>query len=158
MAAGAGRAAKAYELLEGDGHKPVRARLLAAAFPLGIRGLSLVTGPLSADLSGPSLRRNGIVSMGEALRRLGVGASHVVYGHTHRAGPLPADDAGEWLAPTGARLVNCGNWVYETQFMAGPGGASPYWPGGMVEVGDAGDPVVHRLLGELAAEELRPAS
>ena len=33
-----GAAGKAYELLQGDGHQPVRARLLTAVFPLGIRG------------------------------------------------------------------------------------------------------------------------
>ena len=47
------------------------------------------------------------------MRRLGIEAEHVLFGHTHRAGPLPADDHGEWRAGTGARLHNTGCWVDE---------------------------------------------
>ena len=155
LAAGAGGASRAYEMLEGDGHKPVRLKLLAAAFPLGIRGLSLLVGPLNADLSGPALRRNALVSMGEATRRLDIAADHVIFGHSHRAGRLPGDVDAEWRTPAGGVLHNSGNWVYESGFLAGPSGKSPYWPGGAIEVGDAGDPVLHRLLSEVAADELR---
>lgn len=148
MAAGAGRAARTYEMLQGDGHRPMTAKLLAAAFPLGVRGLSLLVGPLSSDLSGPALRRNALTAMGEAIGRLGIEAPHVIFGHSHRAGPLPKDELHEWRAGA-TRLHNTGNWVFETHFMAGPGGESPYWPGGMVEVGDEGDPVLHRLLADV---------
>jgi hypothetical protein len=147
MAAGAGRAGKAYELLEGDGHKPVRSRVLLAAFPLGIKGLNLLgIGPLSSDLSGESLRRNGLQAMSEVVRRLGLEAEHVVFGHTHRTGPLPDDDVTEWRTPTGAWLHNSGNWVHEGPFLAGAGPESPYWPGGAIVVEDAGPPEVLRLL------------
>jgi hypothetical protein len=149
-AAGAGRAAQAYEMLAGDGHQPVRARVLSAVFPLGVMGLNRIgIGPLSTDLSGPALRRNGIVATRESLVRLGGEAPHVVFGHPHRAGPLPDDDAPEW-----GGLVNCGNWVYETTFLAGPGGDSPYWPGGAVEVTGDGPPRILRLLGDLKAQDL----
>lgn len=154
-AAGAGRAARAYELLAGDGHHPVRLRVLAAAFPLGVIGLqALGLGPLSSDLSGPALRRNGLVATATSLKRLGVRASHVVFGHTHRTGPLPTDDAHEWRDGP-MHLHNAGCWVYETHFMTGPGGESPYWPGGMVVVEDEGPPRLERLLGDLTAQDLR---
>jgi hypothetical protein len=149
MGVGAGRAGKAYELLEGDGHKPVRLRLLASAFPLGIRGLNLLgIGPLSADLSGESLRRSALQAMGEVARRLDIDAEHVIFGHSHRAGPLPDDDVTEWRTPNGAWLHNSGNWVYESQFMAAGGPDGPYWPGTAIVVGDSGPPELLRLLGE----------
>lgn len=155
MAAGAGRAAKTYELLQGDGHKPVAARALAAAFPLGIRGLSLLVGPLSSDLSGPALRRNGLVAMSEALSRLRVEADHVLFGHTHRSGPWDDDDRAEWMAPGGTVLHNTGNWVFETHFMSGGGGESPYWPGTLTVVGADGPPERRRLLADLGTDDLR---
>jgi hypothetical protein len=149
MGAGAGRANRAYELLEGDGHKPVRTRVLLAAFPLGVRGLNLLgLGPLSSDLSGDALRRNGLQAMSEVVRRLGIEAEHVLFGHTHRAGPLPDDDVTEWRTPTGARLHNSGTWVHEGGFLAGAGPESPYWPGSALVVGESGPPELLRLLGD----------
>lgn len=156
VAAGAGTAVKAYQLLSGDGHKPIKLRALAAAFPLGIKGLNLLgIGPVSADLSAAALRRNALSAMGEAVSRLGVEAEHVIFGHSHRTGPLEGDKPGEWRAPTGALLHNCGNWVFESHFMAGPDGASPYWPGGAILVEDEGPPQLLRLLEDMPGEELR---
>ena len=48
------------------------------------------------------LRRAGLRAMGEVAERLGVGAGHVIFGHTHRGGPLPDDAPAEWAAPSGA--------------------------------------------------------
>ncbi len=50
-------------------------------------------GPLKADLSGAELRRANLRAMGEVVERLGIDARHVIFGHTHRSGPLPDDDA-----------------------------------------------------------------
>jgi hypothetical protein len=123
-------------------------------FPLGIRGLNLVgIGPLSSDLSAPALRRNALTAVGEVLRRLDIDAEHVIFGHSHRAGPLPDDDLAEWEAPTGARLHNSGNWVYERIFLAGSGPHSPYWPGGAMLVEDTGEPQLLRLLDDLELPE-----
>ncbi len=157
-AAGSGRAVKAYEILQGDGHRPVRTRLLAAALPLGVRGLSMLVGPLDSDLSGAALRRNALVALGTSLQRLGVGADHVISGHSHRAGPLPGDALDEWRAATGSALHNCGNWVFETHFLAGPEGSSPYWPGGAVLVEGDEPPVLLRLLADVPAGRLRPGA
>jgi len=149
LAAGAERAGKAYELLAGDGHRPVRARVLAAVFPLGIRGLNLLgLGPVTSDISGDALRRNALQAMGEVVARLGIGAEHVLFGHSHRAGPLPGDDVTAWRTPTGAWLHNTGCWVYEPAFGATP--ESPYWPGGAIVVGDRGTPRLTRLLDDFS--------
>ncbi|MDQ4041831.1 MAG: hypothetical protein M3141_08790, partial [Actinomycetota bacterium] len=102
-------------------------------------------GPVRGDLSGPELRRAALRAMRTVVANLGIDARHVVFGHTHRFGPLPHDDAGEWTAPGGARLHNSGSWIFE-RFLVGetaadnPGrpGPHPYWPGGVVRVdGDA---------------------
>jgi hypothetical protein len=148
VGAGAGRAGKAYNVLQGgDGHQPIRARLLTAVFPLGIRGINLLgIGPVVSDLSGGALRRNALLAMGQVVARLGVPAPHVVFGHSHRAGPLPGDDEAEWRTRGGAALWNSGCWVHEPAFTGPNGGRSPYWPGGAVVVEDDGAPKVVRLL------------
>ena len=70
-------------------------------------------GPFGADISAHELRRAGLRAMGEVVSRLGVqDARHVIFGHTHRAGPLPGESEGWWL-PGGARLTNTGSWIYE---------------------------------------------
>ncbi len=131
-AAGAGRSGVAWRALTATGRRPLRARALGLAFPAAIALLNRAgLGPVRADLSGPGLRRGGLHGMREALDRLGVGAPHVVFGHTHRAGPLPDDDPAEWHG-----LVNAGCWVRDPAFARAPGG--PYWPGTAVEVADAG--------------------
>jgi hypothetical protein len=154
MGAGAGGASKAYALLEGDGHKPIRLRVLSAAFPLGIRGINLLgIGPLSSDLSGTALRRSALDGMGEVVRRLGIDAEHVIFGHSHRAGPLPDDDITEWRTATGSWLHNSGCWVHEGLFLAGDGPASPYWPGRAVVVDGDEPPQVMSLLGDLTPDQ-----
>ena len=156
-AAGAGRSGEMWATLNSvpPTRRPVRARLLAAGFPVAIAAINRARlGPVSADLSGASLRRGGLAGMGEAAARLGLAPPHLVFGHTHRTGPLPGDDPGEWTAG-GTRLYNAGSWVYARGFIGRDGPAGPYWPGGAVEIADDGPPVVRRLLGAIAAEELR---
>jgi hypothetical protein len=92
--------------------------------------------------------------MGEVAARLGLGDAYVVFGHTHRRGPLPRDEPAEWRAPGGARLLNTGCWTFDAYFLRGAPGESPYWPGGAVLVGDDGPPVPMRLLDDLAAPAL----
>jgi hypothetical protein len=151
-AAGTPRSAQVWATLTARGRRrPLKARALAAAFPVAVAGVNRAgLGPVGADVSGPALRRGSLAALREALRRLGVEAPHVVFGHTHRTGPLPGDEPGEW-----GPLVNTGAWTLEDHFTALPGGRGPYWPGGAVEVGDDGPPVLHRLLDGVGAEELR---
>jgi hypothetical protein len=148
LGAGAGKAGQAYALLAGgDGHRPIRARVLTTVFPLGIRGINLLgLGPVSSDLSGDALRRNALDAIGTVIGRLGIEAEHVVFGHSHRTGPLPDDDVTEWRTPTGTWLHNTGSWVREPAFFAGDdGAANPYWPGGAIVVEDRGAPQLLRL-------------
>jgi hypothetical protein len=104
-------------------------------------------GPFNATLTGEELRRAGLRAMGEVSSRLGIDAQHIVFGHTHRPGPLPRDDPAEWVTPGGARLWNGGSWFYEPVFLdsARPG-EGPYYPGGIVLVRDEGPPEVRKLL------------
>jgi hypothetical protein len=90
--------------------------------------------------------------MTEAAGRLGLAPAHLIFGHTHRAGMLAGDDAGEWRTLAGTALHNAGCWVFETHFMGDrPRGASPYWPGGVLVLDDDGPPRLERLLGDVPA-------
>lgn len=125
----------------------LRSRALAAAFPLAVAALNRAgLGPLSSNISRAELRRAGLHAMGEVAARLRLGEAHVVFGHTHRAGPFPGDAAAEWRGRGGARLINAGSWVYEPTFLTSAPGESPYWPGVCVLVEDSGPPVLERLL------------
>lgn len=148
-----------------DGHdgsarrRTLRARALTGAFPLGVAALNRAgLGPFHADLSPGEIRRAGLRAMGEVAARLGLGDAHVVFGHTHRPGPLPGDAESEWRGPAGARLCNTGCWTYDAHFLGASGSSeSPYWPGRCVVVEDDGPPVVRPLLAERYSAELMPA-
>ncbi len=125
----------------------LRSRAIAGAFPLAVAALNRAgVGPLSANVSTGELRRAGLAAMGEVAARLSLGDAYVVFGHTHRTGPLDGDDVHEWRGRVGARLVNAGSWTYAPIFLTGAAGQSPYWPGGCVLVEDEGQPKVRRLL------------
>jgi predicted phosphodiesterase len=145
---------RAWRALTGDGRRPVRRALLAGAFPLGIGALNRVgVGPVRADLSGAELRRAGVRAMRAVLAALRIDARHVIFGHTHRAGPLAEDDAADWALAAGGGLVNAGSWVLDRAWTrAGTGG--PYWPGGAVEIGGDGVPRHVRLLDDVPAARL----
>src|SRR5271165_6744683 len=137
----------------------LRRLALVGAFPLAVAALNRAgLGPLRADISAVELRRAGLAALGEVAARLGLGEAWVVFGHTHRTGPLPGDDELEWRGRGGARLVNCGNWTYSPVFLTRTPGESPYWPGGCVLVEDHGAPRVQRLLQERVHAELWPAA
>jgi hypothetical protein len=125
----------------------VRRTLLAGAFPLGIGALNRIgVGPVRADLSGVELRRAGLRAMRAVIAALRIDARHVVFGHTHRAGPLAADDPADWGLPGGGGLVNAGSWVLDRGWTRAGG---PYWPGGAVEIAGDGVPRHLRLLDEV---------
>jgi len=99
-------------------------------------------GPLKADLSAVELREAGLRGMNMVIERLGIDAPHVIFGHTHRSGPHERD-AG-W-----GPLMNTGSWIFEPAFLGREPKDSPYWPGHVAFVPDAGPPelvtVVDRL-------------
>lgn len=156
-AAPAKASANAWQRLSPDGERDAwRGRLLAGAFPVTIAALNrLGIGPLKADLSGVELRRASLRAMGEVVARLGIDARHVIFGHTHRSGPLPDDDANEWRLAGGAQLINTGCWVYESMYLDRDWG-NPYWPGAAVELESGGEPRFVRLLDGVDAGALSP--
>ncbi len=154
---------RAWRALGGQGGgsssaRKLRRLALAGAFPLAVAVLNRAgLGPLRTDISTAELRRAGLRAMGEVAARLGLGDAHVVFGHTHRAGPLQGDHKQEWRGRAGARLMNSGCWTYDLVFLSPTPGDSPYWPGTCVVVGDSGPPVLKRLLVDRSHAELAPA-
>jgi predicted phosphodiesterase len=141
----------------GRGWRRLPSLAAATTFPLVVGALNRVgLGPLRADLSVSALRTAGLVAMGEVATRLDVRADHLVFGHTHRAGPLPGDDVGEWRTPSGTALMNCGCWTFDGYFIGRDGAESPFWPGSAVRVGADGPPVLERLLARVGADQLSP--
>jgi calcineurin-like phosphoesterase family protein len=156
-ARGAGASQRVYRMLTSDDRgRSLRGRFVGGlAYPAAVAAINAVgLGPARADLSGPELRRAGLLAMGETLRRLDIAAAHVLFGHTHRPGPLPRDDAAQWRQG-GASLTNTGSWVYESFYVGRDAERSPYWPGCMALVGDSGAPELRRLLIDRGPEELR---
>jgi predicted phosphodiesterase len=138
----------------GDGRRGRRAAAVALAevvIPAGVAALNRAgLGPFSADLSGEELRRAGLRAMGAVADGLRLDAAHVVFGHTHRPGPLPDDVAGEWRSPCGRRLWNSGSWVHEPVLLGGDARGSPYWPGTALYVPDEGEPALAAALAEVS--------
>jgi hypothetical protein len=124
----------------------LRRRGLRTAFSALVMALRRVgVGPLSDDVSIESLRRSALVAIGEVLLRLRIDARVVVFGHTHRAGPLAGEDPRPWSTATGTRLLNCGCWVRE-RTLAGGDRRSPYRPGFCVRLDDGAAPALVNLL------------
>jgi predicted phosphodiesterase len=118
-----------------------RVTIPGAVAALNVLGL----GPFRATLTGEELRRSGLLAMARVADALAPDAEHVIFGHTHRPGPLPRDDRAEWATPSGTRLWNSGSWLYEGPFVrSGPD--SPYWPGTVVELVDDDEPRIHNVL------------
>lgn len=118
-----------------------RVAIPAAVAALNAAGL----GSFRSDISALELRRGGLRAMGQVTRDLDVHAAHVVFGHTHRAGPLPGEVEG-WWPGGGIRLHNTGSWVLEAAFSAAEGPVNPYWPGRVTWIGDDGPPEFENVL------------
>jgi hypothetical protein len=79
------------------------------------------------------------------LQALGVEADRVLFGHTHRTGPVAGDDPALWRTAAGTALHNTGNWVDEPAYHGGRVD-SPYWPGTLTLIESGGTPQVTRVL------------
>ena len=135
-----GFSARAWVRLERGRRRDPRALAMRGGFAGAVAMLNRAgLGPLQRDVSGPAMRRAYLEAIREVVRRLGIGAEHVIWGHSHRPGPLPGDDPAEWRG-----IHNTGSWVLQRHFLRTPD--SPYRPGTAVLVPDAGPPVVRRLL------------
>ena len=157
--------ARTTRSLRAEVGRKLRTQAIVRGFPLAVAALNRAgLGPLRSEISSGELRGAGLRAMGEVASRLGLGDAYVVFGHTHRSGPLPGDDAGEWNrqpsrvgATPGARLVNTGCWTYDSIFLTDKPGESPYWPGTCVLVQDTGAPALQRMLLDRTTAELAPA-
>lgn len=143
------------------GDLPARVRALALRRGLIPAAAALLNGaglgPFTSEMTGPALRRAGVAAICRVVEQLGIDASWVIYGHTHRAGPLPGE--GDWRSPSGARLLNCGSWIWSPQLAGGSAGEGPYWPGRMVIVEEEGPPRLVDVLADVPESEMpRPRS
>jgi predicted phosphodiesterase len=138
---------KAWRQLTSQERRSTGRIALKAAFPVAVAALNRAgLGPLRADVSGTALRQGGLRGFAEVVERLKIPAAYVIFGHTHRAGPLPNDPSSEWRAPVGAKLHNAGSWLLERSFLGARPEQSPYRPGFGVVVREEGDPELMGLL------------
>ena len=158
-AGSSGASVRAWRALSGSGgHRVVRVFAMRAAATVALRAANRAgLGPLQTDVAKLDLRRASLASMGDVVTRLGIEADHVLFGHTHRSGPWPHNDAAEWRTPGGARLWNTGCWVFERHYVSRTPGESPFWPGVAIELDAEGPPRLTRLLGYRGAAELAPS-
>jgi hypothetical protein len=104
------------------------------------------------DLSAATVSRAGIAAIGEVVERLRIEANHLIFGHTHRRGPMPRED--DWVAGAGTRLLNAGSWVYAPSLVGETARESPYWPGTVALLEDDRPPRLVHALDSLSREEL----
>ena len=133
----------------------IRGWLLGSVALPGAVGVAnrLGLGPVRSDLSPGAITRAGVSAMGEVVARLGIEADHVVFGHTHRRGPMPNE--GEWRRAQGEpALWNAGSWVHSPSLLRSNAEESPYWPGTVVFVEDHGPPRFEHLLDGWTREDL----
>jgi len=131
--------------------------LLRAATMPGIpwRLLSHRMAPVNAMLLGLQMRRASMPALGRVVHRLAVDADWVIFGHVHRSGPLPGDDAGAWRGPGGRpSIANTGSWVYEPILLHRATPPHPYWPGGAILLETGRQPRAVGLLDHLSAAAL----
>lgn len=126
---------------------------LAAGVPSGLWALNrLLDAEFSADISAAAITQSGVDAATELARRLQVGATHVITGHTHRAGPR-ADDAA-WGLPGDGHLHNTGSWVFSSAFHHPGRPPNSYWPGTLTWIEDDSPPRRVQLLHQLSHQQL----
>jgi predicted phosphodiesterase len=142
-----------WDRARADGRTRVSGFLLGrVAIPAGVAALNLAgLGPYRTKLTGIELRRAGLRAIAQVVENLGVEADHVVFGHTHRGGPRPDEEA-EWRSAAGARLWNAGSWFFERVLAGDRPRESPYWPGGVLYVRDEGPPELVNVLRDVSLE------
>jgi hypothetical protein len=142
-----GGSARGWNALTGDGRRTLRGRAMKLAWPLAVAGLNRAhLGPYRPELSSAELRSAGLRALSEVVARLSAETGYVLFGHTHRAGPLPADDSAEWCTVAGTRLLNSGCWVREPAFLGPDPSRSPYRAGFVIVIEDDGPPRLVNLL------------
>jgi predicted phosphodiesterase len=139
-----------------SGRSKAGARLLGSvAFPLAARGVGrALQRHFDTDISPQNISRAGLAAIREALRRLRVDAEHVIFGHTHRPGPLEGDDGSAWQLASGARLHATGCWNWSPGLCGPTPEQSLYWPGTVTWVEETGPPRRTELLHDRSRRDL----
>jgi hypothetical protein len=154
---GADPSARLWRMLGGGDTRTARLRswLLGSVAVPGAVGVAnrLGLGPVRSDLSPGAITSGGLAAIGEVARRLSIDADHLIFGHTHRRGPMPAETG--WRMPEGTRLWNTGSWVYAPGLLGRTPADSPYWPGTVAVLDDDGPPELRHLLDDRSRTELR---
>lgn len=160
IGAGAAQRRSIVRMLKGGrGDRPPRLGALGPALGPVLAVLNRAgLGPLRRDVGIRDLEAAGLAAMREVADRLVPEASHVVFGHLHRAGPRAGDDPAAWRASSGTQLVNTGTWVRERRLLADPAGERGYWPGTAVLVEPTGPPRVLHVLDDLRQDGLPDSS
>ncbi len=113
--------------------------------------------PLTAAALSLQMRRASIPAIVQVMRRLGVDAESIIFGHVHRLGPLGGDDPIRWCGRGGSpRVFNTGSWLYEPKLVHHATPPHPYWPGGSVLIDGESEPRAVGLLDELIPAQLHP--
>jgi Calcineurin-like phosphoesterase len=155
-ALGSNPSARVWAAVSESGGGPgarIRSLLLGAVALPGAVGVAnrLGLGKFSPDLSVDEISRAGVKAMAQVVGQLGIEAEHLIFGHTHRRGPLPRD--GAWRTPGGVNLHNVGSWVWSPGLVGERARGSGFWPG-TVAVVDDGPPQLTHLLDDLERGEL----
>jgi hypothetical protein len=138
---------KVWKRMDTNGDMGGRA-LRRVAIPSAVWALNRAgMGPFEAKVTGRALRQAGLRGMSDVIDALAIDAREVVFGHTHRPGPLPTDHGWD------RRLFNTGSWLWEPNLVQNPVD-SPYWPGCVLFVEDDKPPRLERLLLEVSHEDL----
>jgi predicted phosphodiesterase len=151
--------ASAWVVLSGNSTGRMRGRLLGSiAFPAVVRGLGrLLQRDFVTDISPEGISHAGLAAIGDAVRRLRIDADHLVFGHTHRPGPLVGEELDTEWAAAGARFQAAGSWVYSPGLCGPTAAESLFWPGTVTWVGDSGEPEQRQLLADRSRAELSGA-
>jgi predicted phosphodiesterase len=149
----------AWRRLNGDRSGGLRGRLLGSvAFPAVTRGLGrALKRRFDTDITPPGISHAGLSAMREVLGRLGVEEDYVVFGHTHRPGPLDRDDLSEWKLGDGTRMHSTGSWTWSPGLCGPTPERSLFWPGTVTWIGDEGPPQRRELLHGRSRAELDAA-
>ncbi len=153
---GANPSARVWQALGGGYGRAARLRgwLLGTVAVPGAVGVAnrLGLGPVRSDLSPGAVTRAGLAAIGEVVRTLEIDADHLIFGHTHRRGPIRGETG--WRLENGTRLWNTGSWVYAPGLLGRTASESPYWPGTVAVLEGERQPTLRHLLDDRTKEEL----
>jgi predicted phosphodiesterase len=153
---GSNPSARIWQALGGGYSRAAKLRgwLLGTVAVPGAVGMAnrLGLGPVRSDLSPGGVTRAGLAAIAEVARALDIEADHLIFGHTHRRGPIRSETG--WRLDGGTRLWNTGSWVFSPGLLGRTAAESPYWPGTVVVLEDERQPQLRHLLDELTKDEL----